>query len=485
MKTSRWLVAVAASTFALVPIAPSGAAVSTFCAAGDATIVNALRTTSVDGYIGGSLAFRNLAPGGVVGSYSVSALSSEHCRSTSRLQLFAATPKPPAQAPPSGAVVTGVFSVGTLQHTDVVAVVKTGGATGIAQFASQTGVLPRHAGVLAVRHAANTGPVDVYLDGKRIASNVANRHGIAVRLTNGPRQLAITHAGTMTPAVPPIHVVVGDGSFTAVYVSSRRDGSAVRALTSTVALGSGYRLVTSDGGIFTFGSARFFGSAGNLALASPVVSGASTSSRSGYWLVAADGGVFAFGDAHFFGSAASLPLRSPVVGMKPTPTDKGYWLVTADGGVFAYGDARFLGSVAALHISGSIVDLAPTRTGNGYLLLGTDGGVFAFGDAHFRGGATQTGTTPIALGAPIAGSDYWVMFANGGRTELNATRAFLFPTPNPFPTVDSPMVSMLVTSTAEGLWTASGDGGVFALGNAGFYGNLVNTPHNAPIVAII
>jgi hypothetical protein len=280
-------------------------------------------------------------------------------------------------------------------------------------------------------------------------------------------------------------VIVGDGSATAVYVSSRRDGSRVRAVISTVALGSGYRLVTSDGGVFTFGSARFFGSAGNLPLASPVVSGASTSSRSGYWLVAADGGVFAYGDAHFFGSAASLPLRSPVVGIEPTPTDKGYWLVTSDGGVFAYGDARFRGSAAALPSSGSIVDLASTRTGNGYLLLGTDGGVFAFGDAHFRGGATQTGTTPIALGAPAGGSDYWVMFANGGRTELNATRAFLFPTPNPFPTVTSLMVSMLVTSTAEGLWTASSDGGVFALGNAGFYGNLVHTPHNAPIVAII
>jgi hypothetical protein len=34
--------------------------------------------------------------------------------------------------------------------------------------------------------------------------------------------------------------------------------------------------------------------------------------------VAADGGIFAFGDAHFFGSAGGLRLNSPVVGIVAT-----------------------------------------------------------------------------------------------------------------------------------------------------------------------
>ena len=34
-----------------------------------------------------------------------------------------------------------------------------------------------------------------------------------------------------------------------------------------------------------------------------------------YWLVASDGGIFAYGDAGFFGSAGGAPLNKPVVGM--------------------------------------------------------------------------------------------------------------------------------------------------------------------------
>jgi hypothetical protein len=35
----------------------------------------------------------------------------------------------------------------------------------------------------------------------------------------------------------------------------------------------------------------------------------------GYWLVATDGGIFAFGDAGFFGSTGDIALNQPVVGM--------------------------------------------------------------------------------------------------------------------------------------------------------------------------
>ena len=71
--------------------------------------------------------------------------------------------------------------------------------------------------------------------------------------------------------------------------------------------GNGYWLVASDGGIFTFGDARFFGSTGAMTLAQPVVGMAATVSGRGYWLVGADGGVFCFGDALFYGSAVGRP----------------------------------------------------------------------------------------------------------------------------------------------------------------------------------
>ncbi|WP_160291735.1 hypothetical protein [Acidithrix ferrooxidans] len=35
----------------------------------------------------------------------------------------------------------------------------------------------------------------------------------------------------------------------------------------------------------------------------------------GYWLVASDGGVFCFGDAAFYGSTGAMKLNKPIVDM--------------------------------------------------------------------------------------------------------------------------------------------------------------------------
>jgi hypothetical protein len=71
---------------------------------------------------------------------------------------------------------------------------------------------------------------------------------------------------------------------------------------------------------------------------------AATHGGGGYWLVASDGGIFAFGDAGFYGSSGALHLNSPIAGMAATPDGHGYWLVAGDGGLFTYGDATFSGS---------------------------------------------------------------------------------------------------------------------------------------------
>ena len=60
--------------------------------------------------------------------------------------------------------------------------------------------------------------------------------------------------------------------------------------------------------------------------------------------MASDGGLFAFGDAGFYGSMGGLPLTQPVVGIAATPDGRGYWEVASDGGIFAFGDAHFYGS---------------------------------------------------------------------------------------------------------------------------------------------
>ena len=68
----------------------------------------------------------------------------------------------------------------------------------------------------------------------------------------------------------------------------------------------------------------------------------------GYWLVGSDGGIFTFGSAQFYGSTGSLHLQRPVVGIVPTVDRGGYWLDASDGGIFNYGDAGFYGSIPGL-----------------------------------------------------------------------------------------------------------------------------------------
>jgi ribosomal protein L24E len=162
--------------------------------------------------------------------------------------------------------------------------------------------------------------------------------------------------------------------------------------------GPGYRFVAADGGIFSFGDAKFYGSAGGTKLARPIVGMASTPGNAGYWLVSSDGGIFSYGDAKFFGSTGALHLNSPIVGMSPTPSGQGYWFVAADGGIFSFGDAKFFGSMGGQPLTRPIVAIAATPTGRGYWLVASDGGIFSFGDAKFYG---STGN--IKLAQPIVG----------------------------------------------------------------------------------
>jgi hypothetical protein len=71
--------------------------------------------------------------------------------------------------------------------------------------------------------------------------------------------------------------------------------------------------------------------------------------------VGSDGGVFAFGDAGYYGSTGAIRLAMPVVSMAATPDGRGYWLVGSDGGVFAFGTAPYYGSTGATRLARAVV----------------------------------------------------------------------------------------------------------------------------------
>jgi hypothetical protein len=65
----------------------------------------------------------------------------------------------------------------------------------------------------------------------------------------------------------------------------------------------------------------------------------------GYWLVASDGGIFRYGNATFYGSLGGAPLPEPAVAMVRAPAGYGYEILTADGGVHPFGDAPQYGDL--------------------------------------------------------------------------------------------------------------------------------------------
>jgi hypothetical protein len=322
-----------------------------------------------------------------------------------------------------------------------------------------------------------TGTV-VFTDGSTVLCTTSN-------LVNGSGSCAVAAAPVGTDTI------VGTYSGSSFFAAS--SGSTSLVINAASAPPShGYWLVGSDGGIFTFGSAPFYGSTGSLTLVRPVVGMTLTADRAGYWLVASDGGIFTFGDAGFFGSLPGMgyapaqsagngkKLNAPIVGMVPSFDGGGYFLVGADGGVFAFGDAKFEGSCPGIGgCSGVAVTVMPDASGNGYWLVTATGNVYAFGDATtFGQPGPQSSPVTSATRTPN-GMGYWILFANGTVDAFGDATSF----GGPVNQLGGSATAIFATADGQGYWVTSATGAIYTFGDAPNDGGTAGTRLNGSIIA--
>lgn len=259
-------------------------------------------------------------------------------------------------------------------------------------------------------------------------------------------------------------------------------GSVISTTNGGAPPANGYYFVASDGGIFAYGGAHFFGSTGGIALNKPVVGMAVDSTSDGYWLVASDGGIFTFGKARYSGSTGNIRLAKPIVAMATDPATGGYWIVASDGGIFSY-HAPYYGSTGGQAISAPIVGMKAMADGSGYYLLAQDGTVYPFGTAVYSTCKGKPSISPpvAALSPDRVAGGYWVADSKGQIATCGRAPAFGDLTGH---TLTKPIVGLSGTPDGRGYWMVAADGGVFAFGDAGFFGSTGNITLAKPIVAM-
>lgn len=216
----------------------------------------------------------------------------------------------------------------------------------LVQFIGNTGVPHRVTATLG-RYVSPSNPCDPHSPGSYHCKPGTGGQGLAIDLA-GPSTGA--HPSELLPIFAAFSVV--ESQLAELIYSgapySIRDGKRVPKYAVSqhwnhvhVAVKKGTVLVSQrPGGVLTMPTTT-----PDYATAGTPVALRSTKTGQGYWIVTSDGGVFTFGDAPFCGSLGGVALAAPVIGMEPTPSGLGYWLLGQDGGVFSFGDAAYLGRV--------------------------------------------------------------------------------------------------------------------------------------------
>jgi hypothetical protein len=149
--------------------------------------------------------------------------------------------------------------------------------------------------------------------------------------------------------------------------------------------------------------------------------------------------------------------------------------------------AQFDCTNPAFDISGTIAyNIVPTDPQDGYYIFGQQGELTGFGNdnylSYLNGAQYYNLNAPIVGMAPTPdGAGYWMVGSDGG-VFASGNAAFYGSTGNL--RLNKPVVGMATTADGGGYWFVASDGGIFAYGDAQFYGSTGNLHLNKPIVGM-
>ena len=324
---------------------------------------------------------------------------------------------------------------------------------------------------------------------------ISEYDGATVREVDGTTGTITTIAGTGTPGYsgdngPATAAQLGGPVGMALdrsgnLVIADFDANVIRKVWQASPTGRGYFTVASDGGIFNYGTAR-------PSTAPPVPSGSTGPSSA--WRPRPTTGATGWSPPTAASSPTATPAStarpaacrstSPSSAWRPRPTARatGWWPPTAASSPTA--TPAFYGSTGGIHLNKPIVGMAATPDGQGYWLVASDGGIFSYGDAGFYGSRRGHAPQQAHRGHGRHARRQGLLAGGLRRRHLHLRRRRLLRLGRRPCHLNKPIVGMATTPDGNGYWLVASDGGIFAYGDAGFYGSAGSILLNQPVVGM-
>lgn len=263
------------------------------------------------------------------------------------------------------------------------------------------------------------------------------------QLSSQAQQPAITFTGVMSEGGLS-GSLCSDNSWSALANATGQSIPYLTVIGGSIGCGyGGYNILTSFGGIYSFGTAQYYGNLIDHGYPGPGIGLGEMPAGDGYQILNTGGGLYSFGSAqgHYYGNLIDHHYPGPAVALSVTPSGNGYAILTSFGGLYTFGDALYEGNLIDHHYPGQAVGIAYTPSGRGYNILTSSGAIYSFGDAQYYGNLLD----------------------------------------HNYP---GPAVSLTYTRTGGGYAILTSSGGLYTFGDAVYKGNLIDHGYPGPATAI-